>query len=213
MLLISIPIILFIIHFKNQLVSIDIEKWAYFGEYFGGILSPIISLLSLIIIGYLTFIVSKYSNEENKNLHYLKLKLEAYDELAKQLPILATIGVEAYNIMKTYKYRLNNHRTNDDNYLDQTRSDLRKNNLLVLQFGSFLHNFKLRYSHLFHYNFNSRSYQESIKNASILQSDFQQMYDKIELENNMIGVKISETADELILCLTEFINDIREEIV
>lgn len=52
--IVLIPIILFIFNFGGQLISGKIEHWAQFGDYVGGVINTIISLLNLIVLIYIT---------------------------------------------------------------------------------------------------------------------------------------------------------------
>lgn len=83
--LLTIPVVIIIRNFNTQEISTDISKWGAFGDYIGGILNTTISLLSLIILGYLTHIVSKQSNEKNKKLNLLMRKLDAYEQVSEYL--------------------------------------------------------------------------------------------------------------------------------
>lgn len=46
--------------------SNDPERWGQFGDYFGGILNPIISILNLIILTYITIHLSKIEDKRNQ---------------------------------------------------------------------------------------------------------------------------------------------------
>ncbi len=61
-----LAVVFYIIKFKNNGLSDDPEKWAQFGEYFGGILNPFFSVLNLIILAYLSIRLVKSEEERNK---------------------------------------------------------------------------------------------------------------------------------------------------
>jgi hypothetical protein len=73
-LIISIPffvlslltVIFYIYNFKENGVSNDPENWAQFGDYFGGILNPLISILNLIILSYLSIKLVRDEDDRNK---------------------------------------------------------------------------------------------------------------------------------------------------
>lgn len=61
--LFSTTIIVFANKFWTNTTSGNIEQWGQTGDYFGGILNPIISLMSLIVLSYLTLRVSEIEHE------------------------------------------------------------------------------------------------------------------------------------------------------
>lgn len=74
--LILIPTICFLIIFSGSQISNDIAKWGSFGDYFGGILNSIFSLLSLFVTIYIAVKISKIEeNRNNTNLKFEKEKL------------------------------------------------------------------------------------------------------------------------------------------
>jgi uncharacterized membrane protein len=56
----------FIIRFYSHTISDKQEHWGQFGDYFGGILNPIISLISLIVLTYISISVSKIEDQRNE---------------------------------------------------------------------------------------------------------------------------------------------------
>lgn len=56
-------ILLFYIKFSNLLISNDIAEWGQAGDYFGGILNPVISLMSLLVLAYITLRISQIEHE------------------------------------------------------------------------------------------------------------------------------------------------------
>ncbi len=49
-------------------LSNDPEQWGQFGDYFGGVLNPILTIFNLILVVYLTFKISYIEKNRNKNL-------------------------------------------------------------------------------------------------------------------------------------------------
>jgi hypothetical protein len=68
--IILIIILAFIINFSSQAISDKVSDWGTFGDYFGGLLNPIIGVLNLIALVYISFVISKL--EEKRNLHELQ---------------------------------------------------------------------------------------------------------------------------------------------
>lgn len=56
---------LYFIKFNQNGVSTDPSSWAEFGDYFGGILNPIISVINLIILAYLSIRLVKQDDDRN----------------------------------------------------------------------------------------------------------------------------------------------------
>jgi len=63
--LVLVPLSYFLFFNQNEL-SKNPESWAQFGDFFGGILNPIISLINLIILTYLSIRLVKDENNRNK---------------------------------------------------------------------------------------------------------------------------------------------------
>lgn len=61
-----LTVIFYIFNFKGNGISNDPENWAQFGTYFGGILSPLISILNLIILSYLSIKLVRDEDDRNK---------------------------------------------------------------------------------------------------------------------------------------------------
>lgn len=62
-LLIMIP---YIINFYNNGISTDPEIWGQFGDYIGGLLNPVLSLINLIVLTYLSIRLVKNEDDRNK---------------------------------------------------------------------------------------------------------------------------------------------------
>lgn len=74
MLIMMLPISFFLYNFYDSEISDDIGKWGAFGDYFGGLLNCIFSLLSVIVTIYIAL---KLSNiEKNRNRDNLKFEKE-----------------------------------------------------------------------------------------------------------------------------------------
>lgn len=63
--IITVPLSYYI-HFHKFGLSNNPESWGQFGDFFGGVLNPIISLINLIILTYLSIRVVKIDEERNK---------------------------------------------------------------------------------------------------------------------------------------------------
>lgn len=56
----------FIVHFKGQPISDKIEYWGQFGDYFGGVINPILALGNIIVFVILTVTIQNITDKNNK---------------------------------------------------------------------------------------------------------------------------------------------------
>lgn len=63
----SIPLITYILNFANYKISDDPEKWAFFGDYIGGVYSVVLTC----ILTYLMYQLNK-KDEQIKKRKYLQ---------------------------------------------------------------------------------------------------------------------------------------------
>lgn len=70
----------YIYTFSNATLSTNPTDWGVFGDYIGGILNPIFSLINIILLVYLTYLVSKKDDERA----FEEIKYKAYKELMHQ---------------------------------------------------------------------------------------------------------------------------------
>ena len=79
LIILTIPIIAFIVQFYSYSFSNNIEQWAEFGDYISGTINTLISLASLILLSVLTYYVAENSNKESRKLEFYNKRLEIYD--------------------------------------------------------------------------------------------------------------------------------------
>lgn len=85
---------IYIFNFKTNNISKNPQDWALFADYFGGILNPLLGILNLIILTYLTLQIVKV--EDSRNNWTLQ-------ELARPYAI-----IHFDSIFKDFEIRLNN---------------------------------------------------------------------------------------------------------
>lgn len=153
-------IIFFIFFFRNQYVSSDISAWGSLGDFFGGILNPLISFFSLILLGYLTFILSKYSNEENRKMNIHLRKLDAFQDLSE-----GALVIDQYMSAVIDFIDILNSLMNVDADYEDLQKITRVHALEIVssldQYEKFLLRFrvfKVHYGHLFEYDFENEDY-------------------------------------------------------
>jgi hypothetical protein len=81
----SVPLVSYVIVFWNGSISDDPNNWGVLGDFVGGVLNPIISLASLCILSYLTYLVSLQNVKESKKLLLLEKRMDAYQDLTKYI--------------------------------------------------------------------------------------------------------------------------------
>lgn len=123
--LILVVVIPYLMNFNGG-VSNETQVWGAFGDYFGGILNPILAIINIGILIYLTFLINKIdTNRANKELEIQKkiavygLKHDALKEfnnnLSKFQPELVKSNEhselniilhrnEFYSLIETYTY-------------------------------------------------------------------------------------------------------------
>ena len=201
------PIVAFILKFHSHEISNDITKWGAFGDYFAGILNTIISFFSLIILGFLTYELHKNSTKENKNLFNYQKKIEAYDELAKSIPVVNILAQRLGSIIESYNNTSNPTQNNFDEFINRMNQEIFKYH----EYHFFLFNFNVRYSILFKYDFTSNEYQKLINTSRQLIENLNLLHQSF-LKGKPSNAKIESIALEHVDLLTDFINELREEI-
>lgn len=206
-----IPITTFIINFKKHSVSNLISDWGAFGDYFGGILNTIISFLSLIILGLLTYYISKQSNDENKKVNLLMRKLDSYDELTKHLP---EVNQFLPNLDKSCRLLTNKFSNEliDPLEIKEEKKELFYSISTFSDFYYFLYSFNARYGHLFNYDFDSENFKLLLKKGSELNDHFKSVKDSFEFGENKYSAFEVNVLKDFFDLLVKFINGIREEL-
>lgn len=164
LILISIPIIIFLCHFWGHTVSNDLAVWGTFGDFFGGTINTILSLSSLVILGYLTKVISQDTNEENKKVNLLLRRIESYDQLTSFIPGLNRVLMD----MNKDINKITENLMNSDDVYNQIVKEFEKKYFLVYELYSVLGSFDVRFGHLFNYSFQSEDFKKLLKNVLIL---------------------------------------------
>lgn len=53
-------------NFRNHVISTNSENWGHFGDYLGGVLNPIISLINLVVLTYITISINRIEDQRNQ---------------------------------------------------------------------------------------------------------------------------------------------------
>jgi hypothetical protein len=145
------PIVCFLLYFKADIISTDPAKWGQFGDFFGGTLNPIISLASLVTLGYLTYLVSTLSTQENKKLFILEMRMQAYDELAAMRVKVNVVSFDIRNASFLRVKTLPPHK--QWNIVLEEAKQVLQSAKVYTELHYLLIGFEMRYGHLFNYKF------------------------------------------------------------
>lgn len=161
-LIILTPIFVFLLKFNNQSISEVQSDWADFATYLNGILTPIIALLSLIILIYIYLFIQKLSSEENLKLFKLQRRILAYNELLEFMPTLYSLNnrLEEANFVLTDNLYINK----EERF--KTSIDIIKS--ILDDFAKYyfiINSFFPKSDHLFTININNSTYRSLVKNS------------------------------------------------
>lgn len=206
------PIGIFVFNFWKQDISHDITRWGAFGDFFGGILNTIISLISLIVLGYLTYLIGKQSNEENKKTNILLRKLDAFNELTSFLPNLRYFAFELIRLKENLNY-FSNEKTKDIIKYENSKLELCTKIEYFFNFFNFLISYETRFYHLFEYNFAQKDYINLIDNGNKLNDYFILLRKRIELNISDEVLYDDKTVDTFFNLFDIFIVNLRKELI
>lgn len=202
-----LPVFIFWLTFGANGLSKNYSDWVSFGNFIGGTVSPIASILSLLILGWITFIVAKNSSEESFRQQIILKRTEAYHQL--------TTHVVKFNL---FKRRLDTHIFSLKGFNQSAESKDLVNAIMVIQdnfttlheFYQFIFNFNLCYGYLFKYDFSSKEFKKLLASAK----EFKEYAEK--LEKSIVSANHEEfdnvkDPQEFINDLTDFTNSLLEE--
>jgi hypothetical protein len=166
-------IIPFLYFFYDQDISSDITKWGAFGDYIGATLNIIISLASLIILGYLTHELGKDANEKNKEINILLRKIESYDLISAFIGDIKRYKINLYQEIGKIEHDLSRN----------PQLNLKKNMQQINEFFEFyddmfymITSLKTKYDHIFKYNFDSQEFTSLVNHITIVHMDVHDIY-------------------------------------
>lgn len=182
---ILVPILLFIYNFKGQQLSANISDWGVFGDFMGGILNPILSLLSLALLTYITILLGRKSNEEAKKLFILQRKIEAFDKLNSYQSFFTQFEIvlahsthditnfyTMYGTIDAYEYI--------EEWVKKDKEGIFKLFKIFDEFYPLLLGFQISYSHYFTYfDYKIRRYNALLDEARILSLYLKDLKEKL----------------------------------
>jgi len=203
---ITVTLFAFLLNFRDHSISNLITDWGAFGDYFGGVLNTSISFISLIILSFLTYLVSKQSSIEEKNNNILMRKMDAYDKLSSYFPI---INQSLSQISKSTE--LMGSEGIYEESLRENRADIYSSIKKFSDAYHFLFTFKVRYSHIFKYDFDSKEFKALILNSKKVNEYIGSIKESFDLNDNNL-IKIDNGIENFVDSLVELINHLRDEL-
>lgn len=211
-LLIILPILVFYLNFKNQEISNNLTHWASFGDYIGGTLNTIISFISLVILGYLTYLLSNQSISENKKMNLLMKRLDSYNELTNYIPKINLLAPTLNRMIASLLDEMSDPEKMDSVEYKKKKETTINNLNIFSEFHFFLFTFNVRYGHLYKIDFNQKEFQLLIDSSNEVHLYFQQVTMMLEL-NKIIEKKVDTPNMNLLFeRLAVVINLMREEL-
>lgn len=199
-------ITIFFLNFKNQTISNQITDWGAFGDYFGGVLNSSISFISLLILSFLTYLVSKQSSQDDKDNNILMRKMDAYDKLTSYVPV---INRSLSQIPKS-TILIGNEKINEIS-LKENRAEIYKCIKDFSEAHHFVFSLKVRYSHVFKYSFDSKEFQDLIKNSSRINEYLNSVKESFDL-NDFKLIDIEDGVEKFVDSLVMLVNSLRDEL-
>jgi len=192
-------IVAFIINFRNQVISPNITDWGSFGSYVGGIMTPMFSLVSLIVLVYIYVRLNENDVEANKALQKKLKRIEAHAEIIQYPPKYKMFYTDFINELKYYKAKLkvtNSDQSVIEDSLDKYRVSINK----FQAYFSHLQYFISTYSHLFEYDFSNKDFQELISTGEKIEKHLTDQYDiLIEAYKQVSGLKPLDDIDKTLV--------------
>jgi len=214
--IIATIILAYIINFYRQDVSKSSADWGAFGDYLGGVLNPVIALASLIVLGYISILISRndsdeklefYKKEQAEKHKYFMLekRIEVFQELNNLVEKTKNASSTARTHVKVNKVLLNR----DDVQKLMTDSVF---NLIStfkgLKIG--LENADLKYGYLFIYDFSNNDVTSLIKLLSISIKGFEGSLSEEKKDSDKYPLSHESKVKELI---SKILTDIGKELV
>jgi uncharacterized membrane protein len=208
------PILFFIKNFNNQIVSPEIEHWGMFGDFFGGVTNTIISFVSLIVLTYISIVISEIGSEEHEKALIRERKREAYDQLYSHLSILT---LSPFSIIRQLNSTTSSHsilmvEKKDFSLLNHALGKIESIISEYEKYYTFLFNFSNRYNHLFKTDLLEGCYKQMIDSSKAYVEVLNELYTDILNQVEIKPKKLQNALDIHVEYVTEYLNLVLDEI-
>jgi uncharacterized membrane protein len=209
------PIVFYVYQFSGSSLSEDPNNWGVLGDYFGGILNPIISIASLIILSYLTYLVSEQSNEKNKTLVVFQKRLTAYEELTKPFTDINLLGIRISTALQfTNQLELLTPESKLQKLM-KMKQELSQITNTFTEYYYTLRLFNVNYGHLFEYDFSCEDYIQLLEQMKKLGEYHNDISNSLFDENKTVELSVEKfQPDQATMeLMANVINEIRNEVL
>jgi hypothetical protein len=216
--LLLIPPAIYIVNFHRSSLSEDPAVWGLLGDYIGGVLNPFISLLNVIVLGWLTYIVSEQSSAENKRLFILEKRMDAYGDLVKHVTEINSMSERVKNVAVSYvkitaAFEGSNIKdTEPVERFDRVYRELSHALGAYSDFYYTLFTFNVKYSHLFDYNFDCEEFKELIRQIGEIRKKCESFLESL-LNLNIEGFDETNLDSKTFDLMARVFNEIRKEVL
>jgi len=234
--LICVPCIKYYNAFSKFPESTDPTVWGTFGDFFGGVLNPVIAFASLVVLAYISLQISK--NDSDEKLEYFKkeqeekhkyftleqeqkhkhIKVEQEEKhnyfiLEKRMDAFRRLLIKfnAYLKFQTLLQTAVAFENADNNDESDSYENRKKAAINALDYyKEFLDEilfFGMAYEHLFEYNFHSKEFKKIIE-------DVKEYKERLDIAIKPEEKDINEDIEMLLIKdIDNFIEDLRKELV
>lgn len=205
-LLLATPLVVFCFKFFSAEISDQMSDWGAFGDLFNSSLNAFISLVSLIILVYITVLIGNNSTQENKNLFFLQKRVEAFELLFEHQENAEIVNLEAIQFVFTIQ------KTKDrDISVERALKVFQVATIKLRGYELFIKSFSTRYGNTFQYDFNSLEYKNLHLSATCLADAYKDISDSILELNKDKGDNVFVLIENNKLAFSEFCNKLRIE--
>lgn len=217
-LILTVPVLMYLYNI-GYTASKDSSKWAEFGDYYGGVVNTIISICSLAVLVYITFYVT---SRQGQSLFIFQKRIDAYEQLSKYIfefnltpQKLSKSTFLLTQKLKSISKKIDTLNIDFNEYFETEFKELQNHALFYDEYSIFIFTFKVRYSHLFKYDFDSDLFKELLnqsKEISIEMNKHSKGFFQFGNHDLSHIEKAQQLTNEHKEYLADFINAIRKEI-
>ena len=159
-----VPTIFFAWNFRNHELSDNIADWGAFGDYYGGIMNPMIAFLSLILLGTITWILARQSHQENLRGNILIKRMEAFDIIVSKTQSIESFHAAIFQFALCIN-SFGKFADRKENIIEELRDDIPKLEAaleLLTSCKIMYESMGYQYNHLFDYDFTNVEYNKIV---------------------------------------------------